>query len=220
MDWGVFHVEPRFAFHWQRYHQALRQRNAALRARQAPAIIGAWDPELIVSGSFLSVAREAYISQLREVLDPLGSALLGEPIGLRYKTGWNRDLTLEEAIGAGLTLDRERGSTQVGPQRADLVVEFGGHRARERVSRGQQKMLAAALILAQLKMFANANAVPMLLLDDPAAELDVERLDRLIRQVRLLPVQLVVTSLTRDSSGIGEPGASYFLDEGHQIRRA
>lgn len=33
LDWGVFHVEPRFLETWQRYHRALKQRNAALRGR-------------------------------------------------------------------------------------------------------------------------------------------------------------------------------------------
>jgi DNA replication and repair protein RecF len=31
LDWGVFHVEPAFLENWRRYHQALRQRNAALK---------------------------------------------------------------------------------------------------------------------------------------------------------------------------------------------
>ena len=31
LDWGVFHVEHAFLPTWRRYHQALRQRNAALK---------------------------------------------------------------------------------------------------------------------------------------------------------------------------------------------
>src|SRR5688572_28041978 len=31
LDWGVFHVEHGFLSVWRRYHQALRQRNAALK---------------------------------------------------------------------------------------------------------------------------------------------------------------------------------------------
>ena len=37
LDWGVFHVEPSFVGHWQKYHQVLRQRNAALRSGQPAA---------------------------------------------------------------------------------------------------------------------------------------------------------------------------------------
>ena len=34
LDWGVFHVEPRFVEQWRRYQRALKQRNAALRAER------------------------------------------------------------------------------------------------------------------------------------------------------------------------------------------
>ncbi len=35
LDWGVFHVEPRFVDDWQRYQQALKQRNASLEVTTA-----------------------------------------------------------------------------------------------------------------------------------------------------------------------------------------
>lgn len=31
LDWGVFHVEPTFKFHWKSYQRALKQRNNALK---------------------------------------------------------------------------------------------------------------------------------------------------------------------------------------------
>ena len=35
LDWGVFHVDQLFIGHWQRFHQALKQRNAALKSQAA-----------------------------------------------------------------------------------------------------------------------------------------------------------------------------------------
>ena len=73
------------------------------------------------------------------------------------------------------------GSTQVGPHRAELGIRLDGVSVKDRISRGQQKLLAAALLMAQIKLFpAGAAVQPTLLLDDPAAELDDERLARLI----------------------------------------
>jgi DNA replication and repair protein RecF len=219
VDWGVFHVEPQFAFHWQRYQQALRQRNAALRARHPHSVVAAWDPDLIASGEFVTHSRRDYVDRLQTSVESVSTAMLGQPLTIRYRTGWSKDLSLEQALTASWALDRDRGVTQSGPQRADLVVEFDGHRARDRVSRGQQKMVAAALLLAQLTLFSREASVPTLLLDDPAAELDSISLNRLIDQVRQLSAQLVVTSLQPESSAFGTPGRRYSIGENHIVDR-
>ena len=64
-----------------------------------------------------------------------------------------------------------------------------GRPAREVLSRGQQKLVAVAMTMAQLRLLKDlTGTTPTLLLDDPAAELDGERLRRFIEQVLLLQV--------------------------------
>jgi recombinational DNA repair ATPase RecF len=53
-----------------------------------------------------------------------------------------------------------------------------------------------------------------LLLDDPAAELDSDRLLGLIREVAESSVQLVVTSLNPEFTGFGLPGRRYAVADG------
>src|SRR5690606_1227693 len=87
-------------------------------------------------------------------------------------------------------------TTNVGPHRADLGFVMQDASARDRVSRGQQKMLAAAFVLAQLSLRATDGAPPAcLMLDDPAAELDVDNLGKLLGVVAEIPAQLIVTSV-------------------------
>ena len=100
------------------------------------------------------------------------------------------------------------GATQVGPHRAELGIRLNGAAVKDRISRGQQKLLAASLLIAQLKLFPEGSPVqPTLLLDDPAAELDDERLAGLIREVSAHSVQLIVTTLHGDFSAFGTPGS-------------
>ena len=69
--------------------------------------------------------------------------------------------------------------------------------ARDRVSRGQQKLLASAFILSQIELRARSALVPTcLLLDDPAAELDVDNLGKLFAVIDSVPSQLIVTSVS------------------------
>jgi DNA replication and repair protein RecF len=196
LDWGVFHVEPNFVEHWRRYQRALRQRNAALKANQAPALVRAWDPELIEAGEEVASHRRRYVTGLQESVRASGQRLLGAEVDVGLHQGWSAERTLTEALEHSYARDRERGLTHVGPHRADLSVRISGQAARDRVSRGQQKLLAAAMLLGQLEHDAErGSSVAALLVDDPAAELDGANLERLLAEVLSLPAQLFITAL-------------------------
>jgi DNA replication and repair protein RecF len=220
VDWGVFHVEHAFMDTWQRYYRALRQRNAALKAGFDAHAARAWEPELIAAGVQLSEMRRGYLDLLAPALRRLGQQLLGEDVTLAYHTGWAADDSLAAALDRSVARDRRYTTTHVGPHRADVVVRLGGHAVKERASRGQQKLVAAALMLAQLALQeARTPGRSALLLDDPAAELDAEHLGRLLAVVRELPVQLFVTALRPDLPGLGAPGALFHVEQG-QVRPA
>lgn len=218
MDWGVFHVEPPFVRLWQNYHQVLKQRNAALRRREPLSVVCAWDTDLVRYGELLSEARGRYVERLVGEAQTLGRGLLGMELGLSYRPGWPRNMRLREALERSWAQDQETGSTQVGPQRAELAIRLNGFAVKDRISRGQQKLLAAALLIAQIKLFPVDSPIqPTLLLDDPAAELDDFRLAGLIEQVRAQPVQLIVTTLHAEFAAFGEPGSRLRLDGGSVI---
>ena len=215
LDWGVFHVEHEFVHRWQRYQQVLKQRNAALRARQPRAAVSAWDVDFVLLGEYIHDARARYVSQLMESACDIAQKLLGMELSLSYRSGWGRDSSLDEALKNSWIPDQEAGTTQVGPQRAEVSIRLNGAPVKDRISRGQQKLLAAALLVAQLKLFPKDALIrPTLLLDDPAAELDSERLFGLIREVRLQAVQLVVTSLNAEFNAFGSPGRRYAINAG------
>ena len=126
----------------------------------------------------------------------VGERLLGGPVEIALHRGWAVERSLAESLAASWPRDRTRGLTHSGPHRADLAVRFDGAPARDRVSRGQQKLAAAALLLGQLRCDAELESgVALLLVDDPAAELDEAHLERLLAEVSDVSAQLVVTAL-------------------------
>jgi DNA replication and repair protein RecF len=219
LDWGVFHVEQSFVADWQRYQQVLRQRNAALKWRQPKSVVSAWDAELTQFGQRLTDARSRYVESLVEAAEPIARDLLGMSLGLSYRTGWSKDRTLPEALESSWPHDLDMGTTQVGPHRAELAIRLDGAPVKDRISRGQQKLLAASLLIGQIKMFHVERVHPTLLLDDPAAELDDQRLGRLIATVSSQPVQLVVTTLHGEFPAFGHPGRRFALEQG-KVRAA
>jgi DNA replication and repair protein RecF len=221
LDWGVFHVEPAFVDHWRRYQRTLKQRNAALRAEEVESVVRAWDAELVESGLALAASRRRYFDHLKSAVAEVGERLLGVAVDLTLAEGWSHDLELGRAVEQAWPRDRERGSTQVGPHRADVGIRVGGETARHRVSRGQQKLTAAAMLLGQLLCDAALGSpTSALLVDDPAAELDHANLERLISVVVELPGQVVVTALDPEISALRRlPAARRFHVEHGKIDR-
>lgn len=215
LDWGVFHVEHAFLPTWRRYHQALRQRNAALKQDAGDDDLAAWERELATSGEALAAQREAFLARIAAPLEAIGQSLLDQPIALVHHAGWDTDQPLLAALAADRRRDRRYRATQLGPHRADIVVQVGGRIAKDHVSRGQQKLVAAGLLLAQLDIQEQEKpGRSALLLDDPAAELDHHNLARLMRVVQRARAQLWVTSLRGDLGGLPDRIRVFHVEHG------
>jgi DNA replication and repair protein RecF len=193
----VFHVKHEFLGVWRRYQRALQQRNAVLRGNGDEQLLAAWETELSTAGQRVDALRGEYAAQLLPYFVDIADQLLGAQ-GARfvYRRGWAADHDLAAQLIESRPRDQRLRTTTVGAHRADVSFFFEGAPARDRVSRGQQKLLAAAFILAQLAFQAAQGAPPAcLMLDDPAAELDVDNLGKLLAAVSKIPAQLVITSV-------------------------
>lgn len=212
LDWGVFHVEPDFLESWLRFSRALKQRNAALRQGLDPT---AWDSELVAHGERVAAARGEWLKTVQPFWQQAVSRLSGLDVEMGYYRGWAADRHLADVLAEGRDRDRARGSTLSGPQRADIRLTLQGRPAKEVLSRGQQKLAAAALVLALLqRLRSQRTSPPTLLLDDPAAELDTQRLSALVELVKGLECQLIVTSLHADLVNFGIPERVFHVERG------
>jgi DNA replication and repair protein RecF len=213
LDWAVFHVEPHFVDAWLRYSRVLKQRNAALKNQAGTVTV--WDAELGRLGETITESRQRLLNRLHPYWEAAVSALSGLEVELHYQRGWSQDHTLAEALAASRAADELRRQTHAGPHRADVAIRLHGRPARDVLSRGQQKLVAVAMTVAQLRLLRDATQMtPTLLLDDPAAELDCERLQRFIDEVASLQCQLVVTSLHAESRLFGTPESTFHMEAG------
>ncbi|MEO7775137.1 MAG: DNA replication/repair protein RecF [Steroidobacteraceae bacterium] len=213
LDWGVFHVEPGFLDHWIRYGRALKQRNAALKSGMDPR---PWSGELVLNGERIASQRQGWLDGLLPVWETTVEQLSGLPVQLTGHRGWaQQHASLSDALDEAAERDRQRGTTTVGPHRADISLRLGGELAREVLSRGQQKLVASAMVIALLRRLRElGEGSATLLLDDPAAELDSERLGNFVSLVRSLEGQLVVTTLQASSEIFGKPDQLFHVERG------
>lgn len=200
LDWGVFHVEHSFFPAWRRYRRALKQRNFALRQRQSRQQIISWDAELARQGELIDACRRRYLDYVQQHLPGITRQLISQDgLHLAYSSGWRGDQGLEAALAQGLEADLKAGFTQQGPHRADLKITIDSVNARDRVSRGQQKLLTAAMLLTQADILSTYRQIkPVLLMDDMAAELGQTYRQALAGEIKRLGVQCFLTFLSHE----------------------
>lgn len=191
----------------QAYRAALARRNAALRSGGPVAI---WEPPLAHHGAIIWRERAAWVSDSAPALARLAAAI-GElgPVGARYSSTLGEtpysstpgeasssstageasvvdaERALADALAEGRAHDIRRGMTRVGVHRDDLVLSLEGHDLRTFGSAGQQRTVAIALRMLEAETLEQRIGVaPVFLLDDPFAELDVQRARRILALLR------------------------------------
>ncbi len=200
MDWGLFHTEPGFLDAWRRYSVALRHRNAALRTGGTDRLVDAWDGELAAVAAIIDRLRQSFCKALENALEPLAAATLGEvSVRVDYRRGWPLEPSERDFatwLHTGRAGDRQQAHTRLGPHRADFSVRVAGRPSVENLSRGQQKLLVIALVLAQAELYRlRLGDACILLIDDLPAELDAGNRARVIRALAALDSQLFVTAI-------------------------
>lgn len=168
----------------QRYRAALARRNAALRevAAGRAGSVEVWEPALAEAGAMLWWTRRTWVRRHADEFASLCSAIGEQGLSaLRYVTPLDCtdeevEQVLIEAFARRRSLDIHRGMTHTGPHRDDLELTLDGRDLRTFGSAGQQRTAAIALrLLEAATLRAAAGAEPIVLLDDPFAELDQRR---------------------------------------------
>ncbi len=212
LDWVAFHVEPDYLNSWRRFRRALKQRNAALRSG---GNLAGWNTEFVALAAEVDAGRRLALDVAMDALVEAAGELLGAEVGFSYAQGWKEEADLLELLAGSEERDRQQGTTYYGPHRADLRIALDERKARKLVSRGQQKLLACAMILAATETAQTALERPLLLLlDDPAAELDQDALGRLMTRVAELGSQVVATSLEPDVALFPAPARVFHVEQG------
>ena len=196
LDYGLYYHNPAFLPAWQRYNYALKNRNAALRQNWRAADLAPWNHILGETGSRIDAYRRAYLAALEQALNTYHAKLGGlDPIRIHYQRGWTGD-DLAAQLTANNERDRQLKHTRDGIHRADIRFHADGRDIAHHYSRGQQKTLVCALILAQTRLIAaDSGTAPIILIDDIAAELDHTRQQKLLHFLAASDSQLYITHI-------------------------
>jgi DNA replication and repair protein RecF len=192
----------------QLYRAALARRNASLRdaARSGDESAAAvWEPALAEHGATLVSSRVEWIRGSADQFTRL-TAAIGESGEARmsYASSIAKESDLRGALENALARHRRhdirRGMTHSGPHRDDLSLTLDGRDIRLFGSAGQQRTAAIALRMLESDTIREARGLaPVLLLDDPFAELDVRRSARILELLRSSGLGQTILVVPRDS---------------------
>ena len=175
-----------------RYRQILARRNHLLQSGLAEGalrnVLAPWNEQLARVGVELAGRRRAAVEALEVEARGLYPTLAGTgAVSLQYGEALGAAAGEPEflaALDARFLEEARRGQTMVGPHRDDLLIEVDGRDLRLYGSRGQQRLMALTLRLAEAGPVARAvGSAPVLLLDDALSELDPEVQARVLEHV-------------------------------------
>jgi DNA replication and repair protein RecF len=224
IDWIAFYLFPEFHSIWQNYQRILKQRNLCLRVPKFLSALPVWTEELIKSQLQIIDYRERCLEVLNPQLENFSSQLLeGHSIKLKLTTGFAQAMDLSIESQREFYLERQdtdikSARTLAGAHRADLQVLFNDQIAQHSASRGQLKLIAIAMLLAQSRSIdPDDNRTGIIAIDDLAAELDGDNKLRLLSTLRNLEQQLLLTTTQSELIPLHEEDRMFHVKQGKVI---
>ncbi len=217
------------------FERAMRQRNRLLEnGERSERYFAAIESQMAETGTAIAAGRIEIVDRLAGSIaasragseGPFPHADLALEGWLEAAVRGQAAVEVEDSYAARLAEMRERdraaGRTLEGPHRADLLVRHGpkdmpGHLC----STGEQKALLIGLILAHARALKTARdgIAPLLLLDEIAAHLDVERREALFGEIEQLGAQAWMTGTDDDVFSPLREAAQFFTVANGSIAR-
>ena len=233
LDILISQSRPAYLKSLQRYSKVVTQRNHLLkRVREgsaAPDEMAFWDERLAYEGADIILERYQAVEKLCQTAVPAHNQLTdGHDLELVYQPQLTENgigesppespshSAIQQALANGLIRARRRetgqGVTVVGPHRDDLAILLNRQPAGSFASRGQSRVIALALKMAEANVVESLTGrTPVLALDDILSELDPVR-RRLVLQHASRFEQVLLTTAEPDAV------AQEFIADAQQYR--
>jgi DNA replication and repair protein RecF len=193
IDRGAISLHPPYVQTLSNYNKVIKQKRRLLqqtaegrfRLEELAELIEPWNSQLVALSAQVHRARTEYVLLLNDALE---HSLFGDKISIRYVSSLEGkgDLSdyeglIAQRLQARMQAEMFAGACLIGPHRDDLNVLFGGRELRSFGSSGQQRSALITLDLAAISVYHSKHQdYPIFLVDDMDAELDGNRIERLL----------------------------------------
>jgi DNA replication and repair protein RecF len=193
LDRGAVSLHPSYAQTLADYNRVISQKKrlleqaaeSGLPPNELVNVLDPWNAQLINLALEIHRARTNYV---RFLSDELEHSLFRDNISISYASSLegkgdlaNYEAVITRHLQTRMSAEMCAGVCLVGPHRDDLQVRFWGRDLRSFGSSGQQRSALITLDLAAISVYHSKHQdYPVFLIDDLDAELDGNRIERLL----------------------------------------
>lgn len=201
IDMEMCQLNKAYLFYLTQYKKILKQRNALLKQiqekRDLRPTLEIWNGQLVEHGSKIIQLREEFVEELNGLMKRKHASLTGgkENVNISYDPN-SRQQDFESKLFMEEDRDILMGTTTVGPHRDDMIFMTENQDLRKYGSQGQKRTAALSLKMAEIEIVERSiGEKPILLLDDVLSELDRNRQNYLLENIKGIQTIITCTGL-------------------------
>jgi DNA replication and repair protein RecF len=215
------------------YNKVVKQKNSILQESLeqqlnpdvTETLLAPWNQQLVELAAQIHQARTQYIQSLNDVLER--HLFDRREISIQYISALDGkgDLSdyealLAERLHLRLGAEIAAGRALLGPHRDDLAILSGGREMRVYGSAGQQRSALLLLDLAAISLYNSSYSdYPIFLIDDVDAELDGNRIKRLLEYLEGRTQTFITTSKRTHVQEFLSRASVYEIEAGKVVTR-
>lgn len=220
MDMEICQMDNVYYYNLSQYHKILKQRNKLLKKIQKNLelkdTLFAWDEQLIHFGQKIIKKRSEFISKISQISSEIHKEITGnkENLQIIYKPN-AIDTEFATKLKKNIDKDISYAVTSYGPHKDDILFLINDISAHDFGSQGQQRTVSLSTKLAEIRLIKEEKDVlPILLLDDVLSELDKNRQQYLIQNIKNLQVIITCTGIEDVLKNLSEQCSIFNVIEG------
>ena len=197
MDLELCQLDKIYVHNLINYNKVLNQRNQLLKDisfdPKLEESLDVWDEQLVLYGKEIIKKREEFIKQISNIIKPIHKELTNNEEVIKIDYHKSTEIkSFEKELKKNRKNDLRYKSTSIGPHRDDILFFNKDINIRIYGSQGQKRTMALSLKLAEIELVKKIiNDTPVLLLDDVMSELDSDRQNHLLNNLK--DIQTIVT---------------------------
>ena len=208
LDKGISSIRPAYLQTIVDYGKVIKQKNKLLQVanesefslEKVADLVAPWNDQLVKLAVSIHHEREDYVAGLNTQLER--QFFDRRDLTTRYVSSLegrgdlsNYEAILRERINLRQAAELASGHSLIGPHRDDLEILLDGREIRVYGSSGQQRSALLLLDLAAISLYNSvSNDQPVFVIDDVDAELDEQRIRRLLEYLENRTQTFITTS--------------------------
>lgn len=230
IDMEIGQISPVYLHDVSQLNKVIQQRNRYLKQMQLnqqkdQTMLDVLTEQFIALAVKVVSKRFEFLELLQSWAFPIHKGISRELESLKIKYKPSVEVSEDQDLSKMVTIyenkysqmkskEIERGSTQFGPQRDDLLFFVNDREVQTFGSQGQQRTTALSIKLAEIELIhAEIGEYPILLLDDVLSELDDHRQSHLLNTIQDKVQTFVTTTSVEGIDHETLKGASTFFVE-------